>query len=176
MEAKLLSDVQQDIKTGDLLAFTVRRYGTLVSFVLWLYQKITKVTFSHVGIAVWVGDRLFIVEAVAPRVAMTPISKVKEFYLIPANIEKASEDVMISFLMDYIEVKYSIIDFITYYLGMDYSDDKIYCSTLASAFYYHVGYLHERDSGHTPQKITKAVMKRGGVDKPIYVVTDRGNL
>lgn len=177
MQPHLLSDIKDQIKTGDLLAFTVRRYGTITSFALWLYQKIRKVTYSHVGIAVRLGDRLFIVEAVSPRVTITPISKVKEFYLIPTTTEeKATEEAQIGFLMDFVEVKYSLVDMFTHYLGMESSDRRVYCSELCSAFYYHVGYLHERESGHTPQLLVEAVMKRAGIDKPIHVVTDRGNL
>lgn len=181
MQPHLLSEVKDEIKTGDLLAFTVRRFGSLTSFVLWLYQKFRKVKFSHVGVAVRLGDRLFIVEAVSPRVTITPISKVKDFYLIPTRIAenpkiKATEEDQISFLMDFVEVKYSLVDMITHYIGMDVNDNGVYCSELASAFYYHIGLLLERDSGHTPQTLVEAVMKKVGIEEPIHIVTDRGNL
>lgn len=175
MEHHLLSEYKHKIKTGDLLAFKVRRYGSITSFFLWLYHKIFRVNFSHVGIAVRLGERVFMVEAISPRVAITPISKVREFYLIPTEL-KATEKTQIDFLINFVEVKYSLKDLITYYLGMDVSDDTIYCSELASAFYFHVGYLHERESGHTPEKIVNAVLKRSGVEEPIHIVTDRGNL
>lgn len=176
MKTLLLSDMKHKIKTGDLLAFTVRRYGTIVSFILWLYQKITRVKFSHVGVAMWSGNRLFIVEAVSPRVVMTPISKVNDFFLIPVELDKPPELVQADFLMDFIETPYSLIDMVTYYLGLEFSKHKVYCSTLASAFYYFTGFLTERESGHTPQKLVDAVLKRAEVDEPIHIVTDRGNL
>lgn len=175
MSSQLLSEIKSKIKTGDLLAFKVRRYGSITSFFLWLYHKFTKVEFSHVGIATRLGDRVFMVEAISPRVAITPLTKVKDFYLIPTEII-TSEKIQIDFLISFVEVKYSLVDILTHYIGMDVSDNRIYCSELCSAFYYHVGYLHERESGHTPEKLVKAVMNKAGIKEPIHVVIDRGNL
>lgn len=175
MKAHLLSDMRDEIKTGDLMAFRVRRYGTLTSFALWLYQKITKVRFSHVGVAMKLGEHLFIVEAISPRVTITPISKVKEFYLVPVKI-KTNEENQVDYLLDFVEMNYSLISLVTHYFGFESPSNKVYCSELASGFYYHVGLLHERESGHTPEKLTEAVLAKSDVKEPIHIVIDRGNL
>ena len=175
MSTRLLSEVIDEIQTGNLLAFRVRRFNSFVSLVLKLYQKVTRAKYSHVGVVLRIHDRVFIVEAVTPKVVITPLDKVDDFYLIPAK-PKASLRSQEDFLLGKVGVNYSLIDILTHFLGMDYSKDSIYCSELVSEFYNHVGYLTERESGHTPDKICIAVKTKVGISESIYVVTDRGNL
>lgn len=175
MKTVLLSEVIDDIKTGDLLAFGVRRYSTITSFVLKLYQKLTKSHYSHVGIALRVGDRIFMVEATPPRVCITPLYKLEDFHLIPANI-KTSNEKATEWLLSKVGDKYNLIDMFTHYLGLDFNENRVYCSELAAAFYKHVGYLTSKDYGHTPDKIVKACLAKACMKEPINVVFDRGNL
>lgn len=175
MKQVLLSDIKDQINTGDLVAFSHREYGSITSFILWLYQKVAKVDYSHVGVVIKLGERLFIVEAVPPRVNITPIEKVDDFYWIPTKIQ-TSERWQIDYLLKSVETPYSIVDMFTHYLGMKFRKDRVYCSELASAFYYHVGYILDRSAGHTPDKIVRATKEAGGVTEDVHVITDRGNL
>lgn len=176
MDGILLSDMKHEIKTGDTLAFTTSKITSVTSFFLWLYQKLAKVKYSHVGIAVWLGDRLFIVEAVQPRVSITPISKVDSFYHIPVNTSKSVDDVKVSFLMDYVDTPYSLSDMVLHYFNISSSKGSIYCSALASAFYFHIGVIRDKDLGHSPQKLVDALLHKADLDEATYVITDRGNL
>lgn len=174
-ETKLLSEVYDDLKTGDLAAFRVRRYNGVISFVLKLFQYFMKNKYSHVGVIYKEADTTFIVEAIAPRVVFTPIQKVEDFYLIKTDM-KAEEKEQKRFLIEKYGMPYRLYDLITHFLGMDYSKTSVYCSMLANEFYYYFGYLTERESGHTPDKLVKAVKARAGVEESTYIITDRGNL
>ena len=176
MEPILLSDMKHEIKTGDTLAFTTKKITSITSFFLWMYQKFAKVKYSHVGIAVWLGDRLFIVEAVQPRVSITPISKVDSFYHVPVSTDRTSDDIKVSFLMDYVDTPYSLIDMGLHYLNMSSDKSSIYCSALAAAFYFYIGVLLDKDMGHSPQKLVDSLLYKADLEQATFVVTDRGNI
>ena len=175
MKTVLLSEVIDDIKTGDLLAFGVRRYSTVTSLILKAYQEFTNSQYSHVGIALRIGDRILMVEATPPRVAITPIYKLEDFHLVPAEV-KAPEHKSVEWLFDKVGNKYSLFDMFVHYLGFDYRKNSGYCSELAAAYYKHVGYLKSRDYGHTPDKIVKALLAKACMEEPIKIISDRGNL
>lgn len=175
MKTELLSEVKDTIKTGDLIAFRVRRYDSVVSLVLKAYQFVAGAEFSHVGIALRNSDGIFIVEATPPRVTITPLHKVDDFYLVRADVQ-ATEESQKSFLYSKYGVRYSLVDMFTHYIGMDFKKDSLYCSEFASEFYTHSGFLRERESGHTPDKITKAVREAMGGAEPIHVIVDRGSI
>lgn len=175
MKTELLSEVRDEIKTGDLVAFRVRRFNSFVSLVLKGYQFITGATYSHVGIVVRNDDGIFIVEAAPPRVAILPIHKVDDFYLIKVDVPTPASQQK-EFLYKKNGVPYGLVDMFTHYLGMDFGKDSLYCSELASEFYVHNSVLRERDSGHTPDKIVKAVSDAMGGVQPIHIIVDRGSL
>lgn len=175
METRLLSEVIDDMRTGDLIAYRITRYNSLTSLLLKIWQKTTKNKYSHVGVVLKLEDRVFIVEAIPPRVAMVPITLEKSFYWIPTQIDDPNGR-MVSTLTEHIGTKYNVLDILWHYLGMERSKDSLYCSVLASEFYNDIGYLRERESGHTPDTIVKAIKERSNIQTEIHVVTDRGNL
>lgn len=174
MNKQLLSETRSQIKTGDLIAFNRRRYNSLTSFVLWSYQKIARAEYSHVGIAMWSGNDLFIVEAIPPRVSITPIEAVEDFYWYSLEL-RTPEQTMNKFLKRYVGRPYGLFDMLTHYLGMEFNPNSLYCSELASLFYYDIGYILNRDHGHTPDAMASAVRVRSSSD-PVHIAVDRGNL
>ena len=58
------ADIRGDIRSGDLLAFSGHSLGG------WIVRHFTGARISHVGVAVWVGPRLFCIEAM-PGIGVT---------------------------------------------------------------------------------------------------------
>ena len=51
------ADIRSDIRSGDLLAWSGRSLGG------WIVRHFTGARISHAGLALWVGPRLFCIEA-----------------------------------------------------------------------------------------------------------------
>lgn len=169
----LYSEIRNELKTGDLLAWKTLRISSFFDFILFIYQKILKAEYTHVGIVIKEGERYFIVEATPPVVRLYPISLTEDFYYIPVNIEAKSSQV--DGLLRILGKKYSILDFIRSLFKISNNPSEYYCSELAGTFYNEIGYIDDIDAGLTPDSIVKAVANVSSV-KPIFVKNDRGNL
>lgn len=69
------------IKNGDLIAWQ----GT--KFIDQVVRFFTRSTYSHVGMAFWKDDVLYVVEAVNPVVAMNPLAGRTEFYHVAMDVQ-----------------------------------------------------------------------------------------
>lgn len=174
MQKVLLSEIKDNIKTGDLAAFNQRKFNSFVSWCLWLYHKVWGAKFTHVATFAWIGDHLFLVEAVPPKVTLTPIEMIEEFYWVPVNMKGDDKD-KIRFLKRYLGTDYSILELIKTFFSIKPDKHALYCSELASRFYYEFGYITDRDAGQTPDTMVMAALTRGALDEPIHVAVDRGN-
>lgn len=68
-------DIARDlIKSGDVLAWTHRGWGSWYDLKLQLVRMWTRSEFCHVGVAWVVGDRVFVLEAVSSGVRIMPLS------------------------------------------------------------------------------------------------------
>jgi len=171
---ELYSVKRKEMKTGDLLAWKSTKINSVFDFILFLYQKIFKAEYIHVGIVYTDGDRFFVVEATPPVVRLFPISmSIDDFYYIPCNIENNDKhkDVLLSNLGK----PYGLIDLIKGLIGIRTSENQYYCSELAYHFYKSVGILNRDSDGITPDSLVEGVLK---VTKatPVYISIDRGNI
>ena len=169
---KLYSDIRGELQTGDLLAWKVTRVSSFFSFILFLYQKIFKVEFSHVGIVLKLEDRYFIVEATPPRVRIYPVSMSDDFYYIKTDIKKDKKYVGV--LLRHVGKRYSILDLVKGMFGMKSNDKSLYCSELAYGFYKEIGFITDESSWLTPQALVDKVVAITD-NQPIFVSIDRGN-
>lgn len=174
----LYSQVRDSIKTGDLLAWHITRATSLFDFTLILYQKLFNVKFSHVALAVWVGNRLFAVEATPTKVRMIPLSMLDNFYLLSAGIESTPKHFDI--IGRHLGKPYSLFDLLRVHLGFKGSDQKLYCSELALQYYDEIGYFTDDidefdDRIPTPDDIVERVLAQS---KTLieFVRIDKGNL
>lgn len=174
MEKVLLSRTRDKIKTGDLIAFNQRKFNSLVTFVLMIYHRVYGAKYTHVGIATWLGDDLFITEAVPPYSVPTPIESVEDFYWIPCKLE-TSEVRKRLFLKLSMGKPYSIFEMIKTFLNIKPDRNSLYCSELASRFYLDCGYITDRSAGQTPDTIVQACLNKAGIEEPIHIAVDRGN-
>lgn len=183
----LYSKVRHEIQTGDLLAWRTTKINSFISLVLFLYQKIFKAKFSHVGVAVRVADRIFIVEAVPPVVHVVPLSQEGTFYWIPAGMTNtagerftqlplgADEGAMIQHLLSTVGKPYSLVDFFKGLLKLGNSVSDYYCSEQAGEFYNSFGRLTNEDAGDHPDRLVDELVKAVGIE-PIEVFMDKGNI
>lgn len=68
------------IRSGDLLAFSGGSWRTWAGIKVNLVRMFTRSTYSHVGLAWVVGGRVFVLEAVKPRLRIYPLSQCSNFY------------------------------------------------------------------------------------------------
>ena len=84
------SEIRNTIKSGDLLAWSHRGWGSWHDFKIQMVRMFTRSEYSHVGIA-WVqGGRVWVIEAVEPCARVYPLSKLGDFYLTQLPIEWTS--------------------------------------------------------------------------------------
>jgi hypothetical protein len=103
--------VRNKIRSGDLIAFSYRQplFHDWYSFKVGLVRMFTKSEFSHVGV-VWVAaNRVFLIEAVVPKVRIYPLSNAllegEDAYWLPLGVEwtQAAEE----FAMRHVGQEYS---------------------------------------------------------------------
>jgi hypothetical protein len=82
-------ELRSKIKSGDLLAWSHRGIRSFRDLKIWMVRLFTRSEYSHVGIAWVVGGRVFVIEAVQPKVRIYPLSKLLEdgCYWIPMDAE-----------------------------------------------------------------------------------------
>lgn len=78
-------DARPLIRSGDLIAQSHGDWGTWSGFKTNLVRLFTRSTYSHVGVAWVVGGRVFLLEAVMPKLRIFPLSLAGDFYLLPMN-------------------------------------------------------------------------------------------
>ena len=178
MITKLYSEIRTNIQTGDLVIWKVDRVKSLSTLILYLYQKICKQRASHVGIAVNINNRIFVVEAKPPYVRMFPLSRTHDFMLIQTNIK--DQDCALDALLIHLGKPYSLFNLIQGIFGLRTSEQTLYCSELCALFYMDIGYLkldpeQEILPGETPDVLIDMI--EGIAQKEAFHVhIDRGNL
>lgn len=178
MITKLYSEIRTNIQTGDLVIWKVDRVKSLSTLILYLYQKIYKRRSSHVGIAVNINNRVFVVEAKPPYVRMFPLSRTHDFMLLQTNI--INKDAALDALLIHLGKPYTLFNLLQGVLGWKTSEQTLYCSELCALFYMDIGYLksniEEEDlPGETPDMLIDNIEKISN-NKAFYVHIDRGNL
>lgn len=101
-------EVRSTIKTGDVLAWSGGSWTTLQGIQLNIVRMFTRSTFDHVGVALVIGGRVFVVEAVVPTVRIFPLSKVLPFYYVRVPFDATAD--MEQVMMDLVGRPYSKIE------------------------------------------------------------------
>ncbi len=145
------------IRSGDVLAWSHRGIHSWHDLKIWFVRMFTRSEYSHVGTAWVVGDRVFVIEAVMPKVRIYPLSKLGDFYWLQmgAYWRKATETLALSFVGDdYSQVQAMVSPFIT-----PPKDDRWECAELVAT----VARQDSIDLGavYTPSEVVLAAQKRG---------------
>ena len=145
------------IRSGDVLAWSHRGIRSWHDLKIWFVRMFTRSEYSHVGTAWVVGNRVFVIEAVMPKVRIYPLSKLGDFYWLQmgAYWRKATETLALSFVGDdYSQVQAMVSPFIT-----PPKDDRWECAELVAT----VARQDSIDLGavYTPSEVVLAAQKRG---------------
>ncbi|MFZ6755750.1 hypothetical protein ACO0K9_00905 [Undibacterium sp. Ji50W] len=92
------ASVRDKFRSGDLIAFTHKKWGSLYDLEIQVVRAGTQSEYSHVaGVIVFAG-RVFIVESVVPVIRLVPLSNYAEegFYWVPMNYEISNEELEFS--------------------------------------------------------------------------------
>jgi len=158
MIERLYSEIRDDIKTGDLLIWDTELIEDKFDLLLKLYQKIFNAKYTHVGIAVSLGGRKFLVEAIPPVVRLYPISRKRDFYWLKLGLKNNFK--YLNTLFMHLGKPYSLFDLIKHVFRFKTDQSDFYCSELASLFYKEVGLLEENDIGVTPDKLVNLILNK----------------
>lgn len=81
------SEIKEKIRSGDLIALSHKDWGSLYDLQVQAVRIFTESEYSHVALAVVIGDTPFLVEAVEPKIRLMPIANMLEdgFYWIPTT-------------------------------------------------------------------------------------------
>jgi len=73
-------DYRAHIKSGDLLAWSHRSLKSWYDLKVWMVRILTASEYSHVGIAMVFGGRVWVIESVTPVIRIVPLSNLRPFY------------------------------------------------------------------------------------------------
>ena len=145
------------IRSGDLIAQSggswASWHGIKVNFV----RMFTRSTYSHVGIAWVVGGRVFILEAVTPKLRIYPMSKIGDFYLLPTYANWA--DTTEHLALENVGVSYSERVAVKAFFKPLQEDDVRQCAAYALAVLRADGI--KLGNRATPDAVVLAAMRRG---------------
>jgi len=155
-EEEIYSQYRNTIKSGDLLVWSDNGQSFFSELFLSMVRIFTASDFAHVGIAVKINNRLFVLEATLPKVQLIPVSNYDHFYHISMGVDwnVDHED----FLYSKIGIKYSLFDAIRAYLGIvKLNNDKWQCAELATEFYKTAGFNFT--DTYTPTKLVNFILE-----------------
>jgi len=98
MSQSTYKENRDSIKSGDVLAWTHKGIKSWSDFEIWIVRLAQRSEYSHVGVAWCIGERKFVLEAVASGIRIYPLSKKLPCYHIPMDIDwnKDVEDYALS--------------------------------------------------------------------------------
>lgn len=128
------ADFRPQIKSGDLISFTHRGWFTsFYSFKVMLVRLFQLSEYCHVGTAIVMGGRVWVLEAVTPGVRLVPLSNLLPCYHVAAEeFTQEQIELGLSFVGDE-KMRYSIWECVKGFLGRnDYTDNNIQCAELVN--------------------------------------------
>lgn len=156
----IYNEVRDNIKDGDLIAFSGKK---LLSR---LIQKVTYSVISHVGMAVWIKNRLFVIEAVeGAGIRFYPLSKYVregskvEWWKLYHDSFNVDREKVIIFAMDRVGDAYGLWQLIKDFFlrTKDHKKGNFYCSLYVLEALKEGGYIGEGfdDTNPSPGEITR---------------------
>lgn len=117
------------IRSGDVLAWKHRRLRSFYDFKVMLVRLFTMSEYSHVGIALVMGGRVWVLEAVTPRVRLVPLSNLLPCYHLTGSGMTEEQIEAGLALVGKDEVQYSQGDAVKAYFGYNNrTDGDISCA------------------------------------------------
>ena len=122
------SDCRDNIKSGDLILLSHKKWGSLYDLQVQAVRLASLTEFSHVGVAVVLGGRVWIAESVTPVVRLVPLSNFTDegFYVVHTDVPM--QEAELEFLLSKVgKGKYSKIQAVLAWLGkLKLGADELY--------------------------------------------------
>jgi len=148
-----------EVQSGDVLAWSSNSKVSYLKLCEGIIRFFTMSEFCHVGVALRINDKLYVLEAVEPEVSLTDITDTNDFYCIPMNIMWTDGYEVL--LKEHLGNTYSIMDAIRGYLGKPSTNNNRWqCAELVNDFYKKIGI--DLGNSYTPSKLIKEVMSVTG--------------
>lgn len=161
------SDIRLKIKSGDLLAWTHKSWGSWNDWQIQFVRFFTQSEYSHVGLAYVIGSRIFVLEAVGSGVRMVPLSANIPFFLIQTGMRwnDRVEDLAVSKLGE----KYSKWAAIkSFFIKIKPGEDRDWeCAEYAMFIMQEAGF--PIDCHCTPTDVIQWMQEN--LDAPLYAIT-----
>lgn len=163
----------EDIKSGDLLAWSKYPYNGFSDFLIKSIAFMTNSPFGHVGIAWSLQDildkELLVVEASIPKVQISRVTKDGYLYCVPADIE--FNENLKTFLLTRVGLSYSVWDAVRAFFGKPAKkDDHYQCAELCREFYEEAGIILPEE--YKPGEVVKNLAENR--KQAVYKVIPRG--
>lgn len=125
------ADARSLIRSGDLLAWSHRSWATWYDMQVMAVRTFTQSEYCHTGIAWVIGGRVFVIEAVTPKVRIYPLSKLLPFWLVRMDAPwgKDAEE----FALSQVGADYSKWQAVQAYFGRPPRDELWECAELSRA-------------------------------------------
>ncbi len=125
-------DARQKIKSGDVLAWSEGGWGSIHDMEVGLVRMVTQSEYAHVGMALDMGSRLMVVEAVVPYIRIFPLSRLTPFYWMASPFIWTPEAEEI--LLNRVGLPYSKWEAIRAFFTTDTKGTKVWeCAKLVNA-------------------------------------------
>ena len=154
------SEAKPKIKSGDLLAWSHKKWGSWYDFQIQMVRAFTQSDYCHVGIAWCIAGRTFVIEAVGSGVRIFPLSHAESFYWVPLPVEWSEK--VEEFALSTIGEPYSKIECFKAFFGMELEETKERtweCAELAMAILGQAGC--KLNVSPTPSKVVQAALEKG---------------
>lgn len=158
------TETRSSIKTGDLLAWSHRvpPWKSWHDFKVWIVRLAQMSEYSHVGIAYWEDERLYVVEAVTPRPRKVLLSENLPCYHTTMHLYWTTS--AYAKVMDYLHdegYEYSAVEAIKGFFGINSRRNKrVQCAELVMTIFERCGvFLNCRD---IPTDVVLEAQKLGG--------------
>lgn len=155
------SDIRKTIKTGDVLAWSHRGWKSWYDIKIQMVRFFTQSEFSHVGLAIIFGGRVWVLEAVTPKVRLVPLSNLLPCYVVSGNgLSHNSLEAGFD-LIGKDTVNYSQSEAVkAYFKKNDRTNSAIQCAELVNS-------LLLLDCQDTPAATVECMLKNGSTLKEI---------
>lgn len=152
------ADVRSQIKTGDILAWSHRSWGSFYDLQIQAVRIVTQSEYCHVGTAWVIGGRVFVIEAVTPKVRIFPLSKLLPFYWM--HMPKELSDEALEFGLAQVGCEYSKWQAMKSFFGKPDYDNLWQCAELTAA----ISKINGVDIGerYTPSELVQTVLEVSG--------------
>ena len=149
------ADIRNSIKSGDTLAWTHRKLRSWYDFKVMLVRLFQMSEYSHVGIAIVLAGRVWVLESVTPHPRFVPLSNLLPCYLVT---DAALTDEQVERGLSYVgreDYDYSQWEAVKAYFNKnDPTDKSIQCAEF-------VNMIHERLWKATPSAVVGRLLENG---------------